>query len=362
MNLRFLLIAIVCLLPGMISAQLLVWPGDANNNGLVSHVDVLYIGLGQGATGPTHTLNPGMWSGNQAMPWTQSFLNGANYSNADCDGNGVINANDVVLIDRFYSFTTTPLGGLDSSTASSGGFPTLAIHISTDTAIVSGQTIISSELTLGDSLNPIDSIYGIAFTINYDPAIVDSFIFDLNGGWISTSGGNSTLLSYFWVRDSVGKVDVVMSRIDQQNAFGAGRIGSINIVMDDNIRVASNYNLPLNIESVFAITSSESLVYLQQKGDSMTVVTPAVATTEPHLSQFSLYPNPAQLEVMLEANHLAVKSIQLYNEMGKLVRSYPYRLVQKEVLDLKQLPAGIYFLQIRTQRAIIRKKILLVPH
>lgn len=357
-----LLAVFAFLLPGLLPAQTFVWPGDANNNGIVSHVDVLYIGLGYSFNGPIRQGASLNWGPQQAASlWSQSFSGGVNYVHADCDGNGLINEQDILAIDTNYRNLVTPNGGTDSTTIGTNSSPSLEVKFSTDTLPVSGQTVVQTSLNLGDSANVVDSLYGIAFSLTYDPTIVDSISIDLDGGWIARNGGDSLILTRAYVDNSTGRIDAVISRTDQQNATGAGLIGSINIVMDDNIRIAADYTLGLQLTSVFALTRAESEVLLQMKSDSLTVVTPLTSAESDLVPPLRIYPNPAHDQVVIETNQLLVAPLRLYDASGKLISSIAPQASYRHQLALGHLPAGMYFLEYQGADARFRKKLLLAP-
>ncbi len=77
-----------------ITFQVQVYPGDANNDGLVDVRDVLPIGRFYGMIGPARTGATTIWGAQTlANPWSP-----LDAGFADCDGNGVIDSNDVVPI------------------------------------------------------------------------------------------------------------------------------------------------------------------------------------------------------------------------------------------------------------------------
>ena len=68
-----------------------VWPGDANNNGAVNEVDVLYWGAAFGRTGPPRSPIDVLFVGYPFNPWNITFWNGVDYAHADCNGDGEVN-------------------------------------------------------------------------------------------------------------------------------------------------------------------------------------------------------------------------------------------------------------------------------
>ena len=84
-----------------IGFQVVVYPGDANNDGVVDVRDVLPIGRFYGLTGPTRQGGSATWGAQVlANEWDPV---GAGF--ADCDGNGVVDSNDVVVLVRNWKAT-----------------------------------------------------------------------------------------------------------------------------------------------------------------------------------------------------------------------------------------------------------------
>ncbi len=72
---------------------LLVWPGDANDNGYVDQADILPIGLYWQQSGPARTNGNRSWVGQPTLLWSPQ-----NATYADCDGNGLVDQADILAI------------------------------------------------------------------------------------------------------------------------------------------------------------------------------------------------------------------------------------------------------------------------
>lgn len=86
-----------------IDRGMLVWPGDTNNDGIVNEYDILPIGVYWLTNGPEREGIPFKWQGQSARVWTPI---GATY--ADADGNGIVNAREILIIGRNWGKTHTP--------------------------------------------------------------------------------------------------------------------------------------------------------------------------------------------------------------------------------------------------------------
>ena len=79
---RLLIALAICLCSEIGWSQLLVWPGDANNDGIVNNLDLLNLGLGFGRQGnPRDTISI-TWRQWQVQPWTDSLPLGLNLGHA----------------------------------------------------------------------------------------------------------------------------------------------------------------------------------------------------------------------------------------------------------------------------------------
>ncbi|HKR06626.1 MAG TPA: hypothetical protein VJY62_18475, partial [Bacteroidia bacterium] len=279
-----------------------VWPGDANYDGVANNLDLLPIGLAYGSTG---TIRPGAtnnWTGQPANDWGQSIPSGTDYKHVDCNGDGIINDADSVAIIQNYG-QTHPFKLLP--TVQNLLDPTLYFDIVVDTAGTSQQ--IDVPLMFGTSTIPADSIYGLAFTVNYDTALVraDSVNIDFTTSWIGTIGTDMITLQH---NDPLnGQLHVGMTRTDHNNISGFGQIAKITVVTVDNVsgRMASVPSLfdtlTFTLSDVTIIDKDENIRNVTIGGDTLIIQD---STTTVHEILFSekvkVYPNPAKDKLFVE--------------------------------------------------------------
>lgn len=346
------ILTLLCFLP--VASQVTVWPGDANNNGIANHVDLLYVGLAHGAMGPIRdSLGNITWVPNQNTSiWQQSTPNGVEYAYIDCNGSGFIDNMDTSAIEQNYDEThgvvvpDTGLAWVQSS-------PTLSLDFSQDSILLFGDTTILVNILLGDSGLPIDSIYGLAFTIEFDSSAVDSAFFNLQGGFLASS---SSVLSLGKVKKSKGKIEMAITRVNHVNAVGAGAIGSIGIVMDDNLRTSQYFEVGLKITDVVAFAAGGSPLALRPIGDTLAVNTPTTSREQP-LAAFEVHPIPANNWLRIHAPD-GIDEARLYDLTGKRQRTVRPSGHREAIVDVRRLPAGVYLLSVRTGDAWVRKKVL----
>jgi len=77
-----------------------VWPGDANNDGIVNVWDVLPIGLYYGETGEARSDSGTLWQGYPLPQWNNTMA-----AFADCNGDGKVDEKDVLIISLHWHKT-----------------------------------------------------------------------------------------------------------------------------------------------------------------------------------------------------------------------------------------------------------------
>ncbi|NIP42907.1 MAG: T9SS type A sorting domain-containing protein [candidate division Zixibacteria bacterium] len=108
---------------------LAVYPGDANNDGVVNELDVLPIGIYWGFSGEPRHSEAELWGRQAAKSWTP-----ARASYADCNGDGVVNDDDLALIETNWGMSHeiegTPIAfTMDELAEKSGNFRQINEHL-----------------------------------------------------------------------------------------------------------------------------------------------------------------------------------------------------------------------------------------
>ncbi len=76
------------------------------------------------------------------------------------------------------------------------------------------------------------------------------------------------------------------------------------------------------------------------------------------LHEITIYPNPAQNFIKIETNNQNIKRIIIRNLQGLKVADYQYKTIQNQYFEIRNLPAGIYYLEIETTKEIIWEKLI----
>ncbi|MEI6489222.1 MAG: T9SS type A sorting domain-containing protein [Bacteroidota bacterium] len=70
----------------------------------------------------------------------------------------------------------------------------------------------------------------------------------------------------------------------------------------------------------------------------------------------SVYPNPASNTITIESTKCKVQSIKIYNVLGEQVNSLKLTGNSKIEIDVSNLTQGVYFVEVETEKGIVRKK------
>lgn len=348
-----------------------VWPGDIDSSGLVSHFDLLPIGLSYGTEGPERYKASGNWEGQTALPWGNTVPSTTiDLRHVDADGNGSIEAADADALRNNWE-QNLAFSNEGSPYPNIPLLDTLPFYIEVDT-FHEGQRL-ELPVILGIEDLPGEEIYGIAFSIDYDSSLfvpgTAEMIFD--NSWLGTEGVDMiTVQKEFSLP---GRLDVAMVRTDGVNTSGSGPIGSYIIVVEDDILLhqqqgSSSLVSAENLETLFRISDVR---LLNKEGLQMDPYTPiqtgilseqAVATRDLLQADeaITLFPNPAQEELVLQAPAANIHLLEIYTAAGILVVRRTWRGIQRARLDLSALPNGTYWVSVQTDLGVVARKLVVL--
>jgi plastocyanin len=89
------------------------------------------------------------------------------------------------------------------------------------------------------------------------------------------------------------------------------------------------------------------------------IVVNAVSVEEPEPTIFSIYPNPATDFVVIEKDNTLNSDIRLLDITGKTIRTELNIQTPTFRMDLRELPNGIYFVEVNQKGDITRKKLMI---
>ncbi|HRI59243.1 MAG TPA: T9SS type A sorting domain-containing protein [Saprospiraceae bacterium] len=165
---------------------IILYPGDANNDGVANHYDLLPIGIAYGKIGPPRFFPSPVWAPQQAQAWAPQVLPVSQIDLAfvDCSGNGLIDSTDAGLIAFNYDSTQSnavppPFPYIELLTQFCFTCPQPEIVVTFDQDTVGSPDTFSATFVLRYPPNvppPLGAL-GIAFDVEYDydpDQIIDS--------------------------------------------------------------------------------------------------------------------------------------------------------------------------------------------
>ena len=335
-----------------------VWPGDADRNGEVNHKDLFPIGLAYGKSGPARKTQSMEWKAQDAPLWAVNLpQRPVDLSNVDTDGNGQINALD-----------TSALAANWSKKHADGIPKVLEAEIREEgvNLFLQGDTLYTGPgqwlpVVLGSDEQWAENVYGVAFTIAYDPAQIKEheLSFFTENSWLGTQGED--LLVFQHKEPTLGKLEVALVRMDGRNRRGQGVIGKVKVTIEDlvfNLREGANGKLKFEIQDVQLISNTYASIPTNPLNSPMVVKNSVVSKTQDRqiAHKVRLFPQPASHQLFVDYGSLQVQGFQLLQQDGRALTPV---LSPTRQLDLQGIPGGIIFLRILTDKGVGLKKILI---
>lgn len=326
-----------------------VWPGDGNLDNIANHFDLLHLGIAYGAEGPTREENNIDWVGVPVADWADFFENNVNFKHADCNGDGVVNAADVAAIEENYGLSHDEVIPFESLEATEND-PALRFELPESGELPNNATF-EIPILLGTEDQIIENLYGIAFTIRFDPNMVmpESIGMTYPASWLGVDGVNLMSLDHSLAEEGI--LEVAITKIDQNNVSGYGEIARFVGMVDDILGLGV---LDIQIEKVKAIQLDETPLAIQTPNKSLKITT----STKDILAQHNLrvFPNPTTDKLHLQhPASVNILNIQLLNMQGELLESYT---TDVDEWSIKNWGAGVYVLKVETDLGAVYTKVV----
>lgn len=223
-----------------------VWPGDINNDGLVSMIDFLSLGIANGNTGPARPNASSDWIGQPAEDWATSFgeenvlAPQLNHKYADANGDGSIDlqADKQIVADgiAFFQQLEVPDGAGEEISFSIKHMNTVYSE-NRDTARIDFGIYVES----ADG-SPLTNLYGLAFDLNFSNQVLEKPSIMLDPNWSGEleslsflADSSNTSLDPQWFRFRRRKAGIGMVSRNRNPYVGQGLLacGGVIVVIDD---------------------------------------------------------------------------------------------------------------------------------
>lgn len=344
-----------------------VFPGDADNNGIVNNLDVLNIGYALGTYGPSR-LETGAQPGIETFTvlWSDYFPQGLNFAFSDADGNGWVNYLDIATVSANY--------GLENPNGSETvnfypGIPGVHAPLYLDKSEVpdfpTEGSYFEIPVYLGTEDIPLESFQGIAFTIEYDPEFIAAIYFVAEeDSWIT---GGVGCFDFQAPESELGIKEIALSRKGMSAVEGQGKIGTLSLIVIDDLGTllaspTDSSNVIVNIRNIKSVNADFWSVPIVSDSVNLMIYGPEalpVGLNEPLEESIKLFPNPARNYFYIESG-IPLTRLELFNTLGESVlarrieESYFY-----EIKNLEKWSPGIYFLRIHTEQGTLTKKVII---
>ena len=301
-----------------------VWPGDANGDFTVNIYDPLHIAIAHGQTGTSRSNQGINWVAKASQNWNNVFVtNNTNMKHADCNGNGVVNNQDLTAVNVNYS-KSHPKGGRNKPTGVNDLYFDMA-----GVKLLLGKTV-SIPIKLGNATQTISDVYGIGTRINISGIQLNTPPTVKNtNSWID----NTTNAVNFVQDINTTSIDWAHARIDQQNVSGSGVIGVLEFTIPYDPAAIGN-NVTISFENPVLINSIGLPKFDFNTADvTDTLAYPtSIANVENQILSLSVVPNPSNAHAILKISAVenTIAEIRIMNVTGQVVWTYNHNIARTE--------------------------------
>ena len=327
-----------------------VWPGDTDNNNIALNWDLLNIGLAFEQSGPKRLINSIQWQAQLASNWNKSFKDGTNYKHADCDGDGVVDFEDIDAIQDNYNETHGQVEPMVSTIGTQDDPP---LYIDFPNTMPSNMPF-TVPIVLGTQDKPVADIYGLAFTIEFDPKVIKNAKVELANSWFGTLGMNAAELTQSF--SATGSVDVALTRVNHNTVSGHGIIGYFIGITDDLAGlVMPDGKSTVTIDRIKSIDYQEEKVPLYTPETQFQIPT---SVSDIILDKISIYPNPTESYFHIQNNTgKELLRIQVTDIQGRIVTTLAPQQGSLTKVNASAWRSGMYFIRLETSDGVAWKKI-----
>jgi len=299
-------------------AGLLVWPGDANNNGVVNIFDInSVVAIHWNKTGPIRPNASTQWIGQPCPPW-----NPPEATYADCNGSGKVDIFDINSVIINFGKTHSSSSMQLASLGKTGGVTSPPITVEARDYNETTQEFWL-DVSVGDASLPLTDLKVVSFELTYtNTANVDYDSYQI-GGFLT--GAQATVIP----DDANGKVSASVYLLS------GGKSGH-GIVVSFKFKADKNHTIDFNFSGVQANNSGGGTIQLSPAAKTVVTSVGKYLNEQPKdYVLFPNYPNPFNPETTISYSIPRAGNVllQIFNLNGRLVRT----IVVNEFQD-----AGVY--------------------
>ncbi|GAB5553541.1 MAG: hypothetical protein Sapg2KO_31320 [Saprospiraceae bacterium] len=332
-----------------------VWPGDANLDNKANHIDLLSLGFAWGNQGPSRTNIADTWTPTAAIDWGSRFTSfGPDLKHADCNGDGVVDEKDIEVIITNYGQTHGTPKEVPALPNTDNAPPLFFDPSSIDS--LPNSTYFNIPIVLGSEDMPLSDLYGVAFTVEFDPSIIDPNKVEIvyPTSWLGEPGVNMATLDYTFQKD--GQIDIALTRTDKNEVSGYGVVAYFRGIRDD---IVGRHNTELRVQHGFGVHANQQVVNLNGLNTMATFQVLPEADKRYGLIDLKagmlVYPNPSTEMVHIENRFgVPIDALQILTTNGQVMTPRYEGITE---LNVSELPEGLYLIRVEIGGYVIHQKL-----
>lgn len=334
-------------------------PGDADHDLAVNNYDVFALGLSYNRMGSVRPNATTQYTLQASPNWNTTHYYGYNDKFADCNGDGIINATDALVVDQNYivqaqnhfNHRLNQIDTLPSITLAFDTLPSFVVNGNCDAAE------LVADINVGSVDQPLTDGYGIAFSVNYpfdnDSCFSVSVELDANS-WFQN---NNPVLFFYKNIPQYKRVDISVVRTDGVPSSGNGRIGRIKLITEGGIfrggRLSTPKILDFSVADVAVINQYGQRIDVN--GSSTTVSFVVAGVKQNKVDGLQLYPNPTSSKIYINAKE-NIESIRVIDLSGRVIKEFMPNKFAVE-MDFSSTENGMYIIEIKGDNSVSYEKI-----
>lgn len=326
----------------------MVWPGDTNNDGVVSEIDVLPLGMFYELTGPKRSNVTIDWQGFEVDYWE---IPDATY--ADAFGDGAVTLNDIAGVTNNFGLEVPVL---KRSKNKSDKLTSFEIPLPP----VNKGDLVRISFSLGDAVNPIQGLMGAAMRIVVPVEFLEYSDF-IPVDLLSTEN----LIPFMHYDEETFQLSMAATRTRLEGGIdGFGNFAELEFIALETVPIS------LNIPLLSVVTSTtEGINYTPTVGVSVAIETAFEHEVNALPTEFTLYqnyPNPfnPSTQIRFDIPQNGKVTLDVFNMLGQKVAT----LVNKDLstgthsvnFDATNLSSGMYLYKLTSGNSTITQKMMLI--
>lgn len=322
-----------------------VWTGDANADGIANHCDLFAIGLALNTNETTRNI-PHNWSPQASENWSNNLPDGTNFKHADCDGNGMIELSDKEKTELFYGLTNEKYS-TEEDVYQEGSELMIGVFADTPdlTNLASGESLI---LPIRLTEN-VPNLFGLAFSVEFEAQYFEGIRVHSSTDYRIYSPKEYNIINE--------KVDCAVISADPNEPLTMGNCFTLFIdFKEEIIGNAASVTSELKFKNIKAIDNNGNPIEIGGTGIEFTF-TDVNATQEASKNGFQIFPNPTSNFLNINFKNQTLQTLKVVDLTGQVLIKKQGHFSENLVLNLADLPTGIYILQLENENHTFFQKI-----